>query len=178
MLIRTSLVRADPQGRTIFGLAVPYGSPAEVNDGRGPYREQFAPGAFSRSIQERGSKVKLFTQHDTRKFPIGRATELSERPDGLHVAFRIPNTRDGDEALELVSSGTVDGFSIGFMPLRDRTEPDGTVTRVEASLREISLVHSPAYGAALVAGVRSSRPPLSTRVAAARLELLLRIGDV
>jgi HK97 family phage prohead protease len=174
MLIRNALVRADTTGRTIYGLAVPYGVPAEVNDGFGPYREQFAPGAFTRSINERGAKVKLFTQHETRKLPIGRAAELSERADGLHVAFSVARTRDGDEALELVSSGVVDGFSIGFAPVRERRESDRTVTRLEASLREVSLVHSPAYADALVGGVRSASAPLTTELAARRLELILK----
>lgn len=177
-LFRTALVRADPSGRTIFGLAVPYNQPTEVNDGFGLYREQFAPGSFKRSISERGGKVKLFTQHDTRRLPIGKATELSERADGLHVAFTVASTRDGDEALELVSAGVVDGFSVGFASLRERKERDGTVTRLEASLREVSLVHSPAYDGALIAGVRSTDARLSTELAARRLALRLKIWTI
>ncbi|GAA4518379.1 HK97 family phage prohead protease [Actinoallomurus oryzae] len=172
MLYRTAHVRADQNGRTIFGLAVPYGVVSEVNDGYGPYREQFAPGAFTRSIRERGHKVKLFVQHATERLPIGRAVELDERADGLHAAFSVARTRDGDEALELVAAGVVDGFSVGFASLRDRKEADKTVTRVEASLREVSLVHSPAYPDALVGGVRSASTTPYLTVARARLELL------
>jgi len=168
------LVRADGDGRTIHGLAVPYGVTIEVNDGSGSYRERFEPGAFARSISERGQKIKLFTQHDTHRLPIGRPVTLEERSDGLHAAFAVAATRDGDEALELVSSGVVDGFSIGFAPVRDRREKDGTVVRVEAALREVSLVHSPAYPTALVAGVRSSDPHIPLEAAQRRLELLER----
>jgi uncharacterized protein len=178
MLIRTALVRADTVGRTLYGRLVPYGSPADVNDGRGTYREEFAPGAFTRSIQQRGSKVRLFVQHDTRRMPIGRAVELEERADGLHGAFALPNTRDADDALELVTSGTVDGFSIGFRPVRDR-EQRGTsgksVIRVEAALLEVSLVHTPAYDLATVAGVRAaSTPQTAVSLAARRLALKLK----
>lgn len=173
-LYRSALVRADESGRTIYGLAVPYNAPTEVDDGFGTYREQFAPGAFSRSIGERGHKVKLFTQHDTRKLPIGKPADLSERSDGLHVAFSVARTRDGDEALELVSTGVVDGFSVGFAPIRERRESDGTVTRTEAALREVSLVHSPAYDGALIGGVRSAREPLTTELAAVRLAIRLK----
>lgn len=155
MLTRMTSLTADQTGRTIYGLAVPYSRTTTVNDGRGDYQEQFAPGAFQRSIQERGHKVRLFVQHDTRKLPIGKATQLEEHPDGLHVAFHVARTRDGDEALELVSSGTVDGFSIGFRGLRDHRAADGTVVRTEAALNEVSLVHSPAYADATVAGIRS-----------------------
>lgn len=167
----TPLIRADSSGRTIHGIAVPYGTVTEVDDGYGAYRERFEQGAFARSIRERGPKVKLFTQHDTRKLPIGKPTTLEERSDGLHVAFAVASTRDGDEALELVSSGVVDGFSVGFAPVRDGDD-NGITVRLEAALREVSLVHSPAYPSALVAGVRSSIPRISFEAAQRRLVLL------
>ena len=142
-------------GRTVHGVAVPYGQVAEVSDGGGrPYRERFEFGAFDRSIRERGNKVRLFTGHDTRRLPIGRAVELREQRDGLHAAFEIAATRDGDDALELVRSGTVDSFSIGFRGIRDHMDGD-VVVRTEASLWEVSLVGMPSYAGAAVAGVRS-----------------------
>lgn len=163
-------------GRTVHGLAVPYGVATDVSDdGRTAYRERFAAGAFTRSIRERGDKVKLFGLHDTRRFPIGRATELREDSAGLHAAFELPATAAADEALELVRSGVVDGFSVGFRPIVDRRDGEVTV-RVEAALHEVSLVHSPAYSTALVAGVRSAEPPLLlVEVARRRLDLLLRL---
>lgn len=171
-LYRATTLAADTTGRTLYGVAMPYGQVAEVRDGFGPsYREMFAPGAFARSIRERGHKVRLFVQHETRKLPIGRATELDEHPDGLHASFAVARTRDGDEALELVQSGVVDGFSVGFAPIRDQKR-DGVVTRLEAALREVSLVHSPAYEGAGVAGVRGSTD-LTVDVARRRLRLVL-----
>lgn len=158
-------------GRTVFGTVVPYGQVAEVSDGYGePYRERFEFGAFGRSIRERGNKVRLFTGHETRKLPIGRAVELEEQRDGLHAAFEIAATRDGDDALELVRSGTVDAFSIGFRGIRERTE-GRVVVRTEAALMEVSLVGLPAYAGAAVAGVRSQLV-IPRSVAAARLSLL------
>ena len=142
-----------------------------MSDGYGSYKVECAPGAFARSIEQRGSKVKLFTQHETRRFPIGRAVHLEERPDGLHAAFYVSDTRDGNEALELIRDGVVDAFSIGFAPVRERRRGDVTV-RTEAALREVSLVHTPAYEGALVAGVRSSTPVLTADAARRRLVLL------
>lgn len=159
-------------GRTVYGTAVPYGQVAEVSDGGRPYRERFEFGAFDRSIRERGSKVRLFTGHETRKLPIGRAVELREQSDGLHAAFEIAATRDGDDALELVRSGVVDSFSIGFRGIRDRRDGD-VVVRTEAALMEVSLVGLPAYPGASVAGVRSPQSLVISRsVAEARLALL------
>lgn len=174
MLIqRTALVRADTAERTMFGTVVPYNAPTEVEDFQGRYVETIAPGAFSRSIRERGGKVRLFTQHDTRRLPIGRASVLEERADGLYAEFTLPRTRDADEALELVATGTVDGFSIGFRPVRDEWSRDrSSVKRLEAALMEVSLVHSPAYPSAL-AGVRSQSPVLTVELARRRLTLAL-----
>lgn len=170
----SSLIRADGNGRTVFGIAVPFGQEAEVDDGYGPYHERFEFGAFARTIRERGDKVKLFAVHSAaRKLPIGRAVDLSEQPDGLHASFDVANTRDGDDAIELVRSGTVDSFSIGFRPMRERQDKDVTV-RTEVSLTEVSLVGVPAYSGALVGGVRSGATGnLSVDVASRRLTLLL-----
>ena len=175
MLIhRTALVRADTTGRTLFGTVVPYTTPTRIDSPvEGRFDETFVPGAFSRSIRERGSKVKLFTQHDTRRLPIGKVSTLEERADGLYAEFALPRTRDADEALELVATGTVDGFSIGFRPIRDQwSRGRGEVKRLEAALLEVSLVHSPAYPTAL-AGVRGEAP-LSVELAERRLSLILK----
>jgi HK97 family phage prohead protease len=175
-LIRTSsLLRADGEGRTVHGVAVPFGEVATVNDGFGEYQERFEFGAFKRTIQNRGHKVRLFAVHSAaRKLPIGKATELVEHPDGLHAAFMIAETRDGDDALELVRSGIVDSFSISFRPMRDRKDKAITV-RTEVALIEVSLVGVPAYIGAAVAGVRSaSSSPVSVDVARRRLDLLLK----
>jgi HK97 family phage prohead protease len=157
-------------GRTVHGVAVPFGQVAEVSDGGRPYREQFAYGAFSRSIAQRGDKVRLFVGHDTRSLPVGRATELQEQRDGLHVAFEVAATSSGDDVLELVRSGTADSFSIGFRGIREHRQGDVTV-RTEAALMEVSLVGIGAYSGATVAGVRSQFV-IPRGLAEARLSLL------
>ncbi|OHU23583.1 hypothetical protein BKG77_08040 [Mycobacteroides chelonae] len=143
-------------GRTIFGIAVPYGQVTEINDYGGQFRERFEYGAFRKSIAERGHKVRLLTSHDSRTLAIGRAVELVEKPDGLHASFEVAETRAGDEALELVRSGTVDSFSVGFSLMRERVDDDNVHTVTEAILREVSLVNFPAYEGAVVGGVRSA----------------------
>lgn len=159
-------------GRTVFGTAVPYGDVIEVDDGEGPFREMFVQGAFARSIVERGTKVKLLTSHDRRKLAIGKASVLREDDAGLFAEFQVAATRDGDEALELVRSGTVDSFSIGFRVVRERRE-NGVRVVTEASLWEVSLVNFPAYANALVGGVRAqSQPLIPHAVAERRLKLL------
>lgn len=159
-------------GRQVFGTVVPYGEEITVRDFEGEYRERFAPGAFQRSITERGHKLKLLVSHDARlRYPVGRAVELREERSGLFAAFEIANTRDGDEALANVNAGVVDSFSVGFRPIRDRREGD-VVVRVEAALLEVSLTGIPAYPGAEIAGVRAEQLVIPRSIAKARLSLL------
>ena len=157
-------VRED--GRTIVGVAVPFNSPTEIRDLGGSYREQFAAGAFARTIAERGpSRVKLLLQHDDRRLPIGRAVSLTETPQGLVAELAVSKTPDGDTALELVRDGTLDGLSVSFRSIRQTRKGD-LVTRTEVQLREISLTGFPAYDDARVSAVRSD-PTINARAALA-----------
>src|SRR5689334_502174 len=98
-------------GRTVFGIAVPYGVTAQVRDrGGAPYKERIEYGACARSIELRGHKVRLFVMHDRGRLPIGKPVELREETRGLHCAFEIANTTAGNDALELVRSGVIDSF--------------------------------------------------------------------
>lgn len=149
-------IRGD--GRTVYGLAVPFDREATVNDGVGPYREVFRMGSFARTLKGAGAaeRVKFYTVHGHRqnRLPIGKALSLREDPAGLVGEFYVSATRDGDEALELVRDGVLDSFSVGFSKVRERADKSGLVERLEVKLREVSLVAHPAYEGALVAGVR------------------------
>lgn len=160
-LIERALVQADLEirgegdGRTVYGLAVPFDRETTVDDGWGPYTEVFKRGAFAKTVGEYASKVKLLGNHDRKKFPLGKAVTLREDTAGLVGEFRISNTREGDEALELVRDGVLDSFSVGFAPVKERKVGKNLVERLEVKLREVSLVAFPAYEGASVAGVRS-----------------------
>lgn len=147
-------VRADSTGRTIHGIVVPFGVVARVSDGGPSYDEMFRQGAFAKTIAERGDRVKLLSQHEARRNPLGRATLLREDTAGLYGEFSVSRTTAGDEALELVRDGALDSFSVGFAPVKHVTERNVRV-RTEVALREASLVTFPAYADALVGGVRA-----------------------
>lgn len=143
-------------GRTVYGLAVPFGEVALVSDGDGrPYKERFERGAFARSIRERGEKIKLLVGHDHRRLPIGKAVTLEERADGLFAEFAVSDTTAGRDALTAVRDGLAGGFSIGFAGIHDHWDGD-VLVRDECSLREISIVGYQAYAGATIGGVRSS----------------------
>jgi uncharacterized protein len=179
ILYRNSEIGA-VEGRTIHGIAVPYEQIINVTerDDRGgiiEYREKFTYGSFARSIRERGHKVRLLIGHEARKLPVGQASELHEERDGLHAAFTVADTTDGNDLLTLVRDGVVDSFSIGFTVIRERWERDLRI-HIESGLREVSAVNWPAYAGATIAGVRSRgdhhQPVIPRAVAERRLRLL------
>ncbi len=166
-------VRSEGDGRTVFGYAVRYGQADPVVDEQGRYQETWQAGAFARSIEQRGRKIKLLGNHESRKMPLGVVTELRDESPGLYVETRVSDTAAGNDALALIADGALDGFSVGFSPIRDQWSRDRrSVVRVEAALKELSLTAFPAISGALVAGVRSTTRIISAETARRRLAIL------
>lgn len=136
------------------------------------YGTAFAPGAWGKTIGERGGKVLVLWQHDPYQ-PIGKPTALSEDGNGLAVTAAISDgTSYGRDALALLRDGVPLGLSVGFRTIRERaaTEGDpllfdhapeairGDWSQVsvieEAKLYEFSLVSFPANDAAALVAVR------------------------
>lgn len=143
-------IRAEGDGRTIVGIAVPY----DVEQRIGPNLvEVFRRGAFE-AVARNAHRVKMLFQHKA-DAPIGRAIMLEEREGGLYGEFRISKTEAGDEALELIRDGVLTNLSVGFQPLKDEKR-NGVVNRIKAHLAEVSLVTFGAYGdAATITAVRT-----------------------
>jgi Escherichia/Staphylococcus phage prohead protease len=140
-------------GRTIEGIAVPFLRRQRIDDS---LTEQFAPGAFDHQI--RAAHRVFFTRDHMSQGGtlIGKAIELRNDAAGLWGAFRVSATPMGDETLALIEDGVLSELSVGFRAQRDHLEPDGTVTRVRADLREVSVVMAGAYGEdATIMAVRS-----------------------
>lgn len=151
-------------GRTIVGRCVPYDVETTVADAPNPvtYREVWRAGAF-RHILRGAQRVKLNYEHEDRSIlnVVGSAVELVEAADGLHGTFRALGA-PGDQALELIRSGTVRGLSIAVrMHERgSRTSGDGLVERVRvAQLEHVALTATPAYPEAGVTAVRTDAVP-------------------
>jgi HK97 family phage prohead protease len=147
-------VRSTGDGRTIEGIAVPYGVRVHI-----PYEgihEQFARGAFNHQLSA-PQRVRLGREHPSLGGQvIGLATELRDDARGLFASFRVSKTQAGDETLELARDGVLDEFSVGFRSRQDRRLSDGTVERTKADLIETSIVFQGAYGrGATVTAVRS-----------------------
>jgi len=157
-------LRANSDGRTIFGIAVPYNKEQRITS---TMIEVFRKGVFSEVIKA-PHRVKLLRGHGENNV-LGRATLLRETDDGLYAEFKISKTREGDEALELVKDGALDQLSVGFMPIKNKKRTDGVMERLKAHLAEVSLVTFGAYGElASVTGMREGQPHLTPRLDEAR----------
>ena len=152
-------VRESAEGRHVCGIAAPFDSQFDAGD----YVERFAPGAFAKSIQERGDRIPLLEAHRRDAMPLGRATRLEETSQGLYAEFLMSNTGRGNEALQLARDGVMHSFSVGFVPVRDtrRETGDGRplVQRDEVKLHHVGLISEvPAYADARVLAVREFDP--------------------
>lgn len=138
--------QADGDGLTLAGIAVPFNTEYELFDG---YREVIDPDC---DFGERN--VKLAREHGEL---IGRITEQTREPDGLHITARIADTPQGREVADLVREGVYDAFSIGFRPVTNTIEERDGVTvvhRTAVELFEISVTGIPAYPDAKITGQR------------------------
>lgn len=150
-------VRASGDGRTIVGIAVPYGQAQRVEYG---LVEQFRRGAFNHQLAD-PQRVRFTRDHMAHGGSlIGRATLLRDDAAGLYGEFRVSKTAAGEETLELVRDGALRELSIGFREKQNKRLRDGTVERVTAELREVAVVLEGAYGELAVAtGVRRAPGP-------------------
>lgn len=130
-----------------------YGSVFGVIDS---YNERVMPGAFTRSIEEKGANgVALLWQHRSDS-PIGVYTEMREDTKGLYVEGKLAlGTEKGREAYELMKMGWKAGMSIGFMPAESEKAEDGVREVRELDLWEVSIVTFPANAASMVEQVRA-----------------------
>lgn len=152
-------VRARGDGRTIYGIAVPYNTPQRIN---ARLVEQFAPGAFDHQFRA-AHRVKFARGHLVHGGAlIGAATMLRNDSAGLYGEWRVSKTPVGDETLELVRDGALSELSIGFREGKQRVLRGGIVERTRADLTEVAMVLEGAYGQqAVAAGVRTTGDQLA-----------------
>ena len=143
---RNFQIRAlDEQSRKLQGF-IPYNSLSEDMG----FREQILPGAFSKSLAESKDIRALYSHDDSRLLARTKNGSLTftDGPDGLRFEFDAPDTTDGNDILNMVRSGLIDGCSFGFSTITDNWHLlGGEEVRdlVEVRLYEVSLVGTPAY---------------------------------
>lgn len=129
------LTKLNIEGRTLEGHAAVFNNVDRVND-------IIHPGAFAKTIVERGQKVKFLWMHDPSE-PIGRPIMMQEDNTGLFVRAIISDTQRGRDALALLRDEAIDRMSIGYDPitLDYVRQGDKTIRNLrEVRLHEFSLV--------------------------------------
>jgi len=150
-------VRSGGDGRTVYGIVVPYDAPTRIND---DLVESFARGAFNHQLKE-PHRVKFAREHVMLGGElIGVTQALRDDAAGLYAEMRASKTPEGDKTLELVKDRALDQMSVAFRERQNRRVGAGIVQRIKADLFEIAVVMQGAYGElATVAGVRSRQMP-------------------
>lgn len=144
-------------GRTLTGLAVPYRTITRIDNWfEGTFDEQFALGAFKRSLGMKTPKLQF--DHGTHpmlgSIPLGTFRSLVETRRGLEVEAELFDNWLVKPVADALATDAIDGMSIRFRPVRvEVTEPDARTdggdvelrTIVEAELHELGPVVFPAY---------------------------------
>jgi len=117
--------------------------------------DMIMPGAFKRSIQNNGDRIKHLWQHDSTK-PLAKPT-VSEDSYGLLFDSTISKTSWGRDALQLYADGVIFEHSIGYNVLQS-DQKNGYTELKELKLWEGSSVTWAANERALLTGIKSLSP--------------------
>jgi len=160
-----SLERADgDDGLTLSGHGAVFNEWTTIDSWEGRFRERIAPGAFKKTLQENGSRVRLQFDHGQHpligSLPIGTIRKLKEDSRGLFVEARLADNWLVQPVREAITSDppAIDGMSFRFSVVaekwadQDSDLPERTITEVR--LMELGPVVWPAYEGTDV-GVRS-----------------------
>ena len=135
------IYKAAPLGDVVYdideknSLVKGYGS---FFDNKDSDQDIMRKGAYQKTIQENGSRVKYLYQHDMMQ-PIGKMTELYEDDKGLVFVAEVPKTSLGKDVIELMKAGVITENSVGIMPIVKENKGDYREIR-EVKLYEISAV--------------------------------------
>jgi len=156
---------ADGERRIIAGKIVPYEEVGNTSVGKVVFAKD------SIDIGDPG-KVKMLMQHRPDK-PIGRMQKFNKAEDGVYASFKISASMQGQDALILAGEQLIDGLSVGVDVNKSIQKKDYLYV-TSASLREVSLVESPAFTAAQVTKVAASEneaeTPIETKESEAPVE--------
>jgi HK97 family phage prohead protease len=168
---RDDLVRSAPfaleraegdDGMTLSGHGAVFNEWTTIDSWEGRFRERISPGAFKKTLQENGSRVRLQFDHGQHpligSLPIGSIRKLKEDSRGLFVEARLADNWLVQPVREAIENESIDGMSFRFSVVAERWDkedddmPERTITEVR--LMELGPVVWPAYDGTDV-GVRS-----------------------
>jgi len=126
------LIDADDKSKVVKGYA-------SVFDNVDSDGDIIRRGAYQKTINESGYRVKYLYQHDMDK-PIGKMTMLQEDSKGLVFEAQIANTQLGNDTYELIKAGVITENSVGILPIRKEMNRENKREIHEVKLFEVSAV--------------------------------------
>ena len=145
LYIEAASIECSEERREISGKIVPMGTGEVGNTNLGGV--VFEAGSIDVTDI---SKVRLLSQHDTKKV-VGKMISAEVRPnDGIYAVFRLSRSTGGNDALIQAQEGIVSGLSIGAEIIASKPSRDGHTVVTAAKLKEVSLVTEPAFKSAQV----------------------------
>jgi len=126
---------------------------ASVYGNKDSYGDVVEPGAFTKTISERGTGIPILWQHGE---PIGKG-EVTDAGGYLHIKGKIlEGVTHGADAIKLAKAGIVKGLSIGYRTIKSQWDVEAKVMRLqELKLYEVSFVTFPANELAMLTGIKS-----------------------
>lgn len=118
-------------------------------------KDMIEPGAFKKTMAEKGNRVPMLWQHDS-KTPIGDL-ELRDAADALYVKGRLLKDEipEAKTAYALLKAGVIKGLSIGYDTVKDSVE-NGIRHLKELRLYEGSIVTFPMNEMATITSIKSA----------------------
>ena len=129
-----------------------YGSYFDNKDADG---DIIRKGAYKKTIEENGSRVKYLYQHKMDK-PIGKMEELYEDEKGLVFVAKLADTTLGRDVYTLMKEGIITENSVGILPIQKENK-EGFREMLEVKLFEISAVTLASNEEAKIMDVKSDQ---------------------
>lgn len=146
---------------TLEGYAAVFNNDTLIDSWEGTFNERIAPGAFTKTLQDRGDKIKVLFNHgfdpSIGDKPLGKPRAMEERSRGLWVEVPLDDTSYNRDLVASLRSGALDGMSFRFSVVREEIDDSADIplrTLREVKLYEFGPVTFPAYEAT-TAGVRA-----------------------
>lgn len=170
-LLDDLVVRSEGDGRTVEAYAAVFNTPTEIVDRYGHYMESIDRAAFNVAINRPARQPRVLFNHGKDIYgnpaadfskPIGTPISITADSRGLRTVTRIAKTQLGDEVLELMRSGAIDGFSFQGAPEKSQrlAATDGglpTIVRQRLGLTEYGPGVFVAYTDAKIMAVRTEQ---------------------
>lgn len=159
--VKFELESADDSGE-FSGYAAVFGN---IDDGG----DVIESGAFSKTIREDFSRIKILSQHNDCDLPIGKPLELREDEKGLYIRGKISDTQRGRDIRTLLKDGVLNELSIGYDATTWSVDDNGIRHLKEIKLWEVSIVTWAMNDQATIDEVKSLAESLKTEAKAGKI---------